>query len=82
MTPKLFRFAYICEFLLALAAIFTAWPEIGGEAALELMHWGLKFGFGVALAAGVVGYTKTIVDAEKMVTWRAMLAGWRPLCFS
>jgi hypothetical protein len=74
MTPKLLRFAYVCEFLLALAAIFTAWPEIGGEAALELMHWGFKLGFGITLAACAVGYTKTIVAADRIVTWRSV--GW------
>ncbi len=74
MTPKLFRFAYVCEFLLALAAIFTVWPEIGGEAALQLMHWGLKVGLGFALAAGIVGYTRSIVEAEKVANRRAF--GW------
>jgi hypothetical protein len=74
MTHKLIRFAYVCEFLLALVAIFTAWSEIGGQAALDLMHWGWKFGFSFALAACVVGYTATIVQTEKMVGLRA--AGW------
>jgi len=74
MTPKLLRFAFVCEFLLALAATFTAWPEIGGEAALELMPWSFKLGFGVALATCVVGFTATIVDAENVVSARS--AGW------
>jgi len=74
MTQKLLRFAYVCEFLLALMAIFTAWSEIGGQAALDLMHWGWKLGFGFALAACVVGYTVAIVTSEKIRTWRA--SGW------
>ncbi len=74
MTRNLLRFAYVCEFLLALMAIFTAWSEIGGQAALDLMHWGWKLGFGFALGACVVGYTAAIVSAEKVWTWRA--SGW------
>jgi hypothetical protein len=74
MTPKLFRFAYTCEFLLALAAIFTAWPEIGGEASLALMHWGFKLGFGFVLAAAVVGFTNTILTSENVISWRSV--GW------
>lgn len=72
MTPQLSRFAYICEFLLTLTAIFTAWPEIGGVAALELMHWGFKLGFGVALAAGIVACTRAMIDSERILTWRSM----------
>ena len=74
MTQKLFRFAYVCEFLLALVAIFTAWSEIGGQAALDLMHWGWKMGFGFALAACVVGFTMAIVNSEKIRCTRA--GGW------
>ena len=74
MTPQLFRFAYVCEFMLALAAIFTAWPEIGGEAALQLMHWSFKVGLGFALAASIVGYTRTLVGSEKATSIPAF--GW------
>jgi hypothetical protein len=72
MTQKLIRFAYVCEFLLALVAIFTAWSEIGGQAALDLMHWGWKLGFGCALGAGIVGYTSAIVASERMRNARAI----------
>jgi len=71
MTPKLLRFAYACEFLLALIAIFTAWSEIGGQTALDLMHWGWKLGFGVLLAGGAVGYTAAITGEEKIMNARA-----------
>jgi hypothetical protein len=60
--------------MLALVAIFTAWPEIGGEAALQLMHWSFKVGLGFALAASIVGYTTTIVTSEKATSVRAF--GW------
>jgi len=74
MTPQLFRFAYVCEFLLALTTIFTVWPEIGGEAALELMHWGFKLGFGVALAAVAVALTRTLIESNRVITWASV--GW------
>jgi hypothetical protein len=69
MTQKLFRFAYVCEFLLALTAVFIVWPEIGGEDALALMHWGFKVGFGAAMAVGIVAYTRTIVESDRIATW-------------
>jgi hypothetical protein len=72
MTQKLLRFAYTCEFLLALVAIFTAWSEIGGQNALDAMHWAWKLGFSLALALGIVGYTAAIVGEDKMVNARAV----------
>ncbi len=77
MTHKLLRFAYACEFLLALIAIFTAWSEIGGQTALDAMYWCWKLGFSLALSLGIVGYTAAIVGEEKMLNARAIrwLAG-------
>ncbi len=54
MTKKLLRLVYAFEFLIALIAIFTAWSEIGGQAALDLMHWGWKLGLSIALAFAIV----------------------------
>ena len=71
MTAKSLRLAYVCEFLLALIAIFSAWSEIGGQSALDLMHWGWKFGFGLALASSIVGYTAAIVADEALWTLRS-----------
>ena len=77
MTEKLLRFAYVCEFLLALVAVFTAWSEIGGQAALDLMHWGWKLGFSLTLSSGVVGYTAARVSGAKV--WRLGAGGWLTL---
>ena len=71
MNPKLLRFAYTFEFLMALVAIFTAWSEIGGQAALDLMHWGWKLGLSLALAGAIVLYTSAIVTAESIWTLRS-----------
>jgi len=71
MTYKLLRLVYVCEFLLALVAIFTAWSEIGGQAALDLMHWGWKLGLSVPLAAAIVAYTAALLSEDSIWTLRS-----------
>ncbi|MBV9157442.1 MAG: hypothetical protein JO097_14350 [Acidobacteriaceae bacterium] len=71
MTPKLLRLLYAFEFLVALVAIFTAWSEIGGQAALDLMHWGWKLGFSLTLAAAIVAYTASVVSEDSLWTLRS-----------
>jgi len=70
MNAKLLRLAYVCEFLLAIVAIYTAWSEIGGQGALDLMHWGWKLGFGLALAFSIVALTAALVHEEAWLTLR------------
>ena len=74
MTARLLRVIYAFEFLIAVIAIFTAWSEIGGQAALDLMHWGWKLGLSVALAAAIVAYTAAITDQEAI--WSLRSARW------
>jgi hypothetical protein len=74
MNDKLLRAAYAFEFLLAIVAIFTAWSEIGGQAALDLMHWGFKFGFSLLLALSIVAYTAALVGGESW--WSLRSARW------
>jgi hypothetical protein len=74
MTPKLLRLAYVFEFLVALVAIFSSWSEIGGQAALDLMHWGWKLGLGVGLAFALVGYTAALVSEDAV--WSLRSARW------
>ena len=71
MSSKLLRLAYVLEFLVAIIAIFTAWSEIGGQAALDLMHWGLKTGLSLVMAGSIVAYTEAIVTEESLWTPRA-----------
>jgi hypothetical protein len=71
MTPKLLRLIYAFEFLIALVAIFTAWSEIGGQAALDLMHWGWKLGLSLALAGALVAYTAAVVAEDSLWTLRS-----------
>jgi hypothetical protein len=77
MTSKLLRLAYVLEFLVAIIAIFTAWSEIGGQTALDLMHWGWKIGLSLAMAGSIVAYTAAIVTEDSLWTPRA--ARWLTL---
>jgi hypothetical protein len=72
-TPtKLVRLVYVCEFLLAIVAIFTAWSEIGGQSALDLMHWGWKLGLSIPLATCIVGYTAALVSEQRVWSFRVV----------
>jgi hypothetical protein len=70
MTAKLLRLAYVCEFLIAVVAIFTAWSEIGGQGALDVMYWPWKLGFGVALALAIVALTASLMAEDALLTLR------------
>ncbi|MBV8550246.1 MAG: hypothetical protein JOY54_03020 [Acidobacteriaceae bacterium] len=74
MPPKLLRVVYVGEFLLALVAIFTSWSEIGGQAALDLMHWAWKLGLSVSLAAAILAYTAALLSEERI--WSLRAARW------
>src|SRR5581483_6119985 len=77
MTPRLLRLVYAFEFLIALVAIFTAWSEVGGQAALDLMHWAWKLGLSVALALSFVLYNVSIVSEESL--WNMRSVRWLKL---
>lgn len=71
MNDKLLRLAFAFEFLVAIVAVFTGWSEIGGQAALDLMHWGFKFGLGLLLAFCIVGYTAAVTAGNSWWTLRS-----------
>ena len=77
MTPQVLRLVYAFEFLIALVAIFTVWSEVGGQAALDLMHWAWKLGFGVSLALCFVLYTAALVAENSL--WTVRSARWLAL---
>lgn len=74
MSPTLLRLVYVCEFLLALFTIFTAWSEIGGQATLDLMFWAWKLGLSVALAAAFVAWTAALLTEDSL--WNLRSARW------
>jgi hypothetical protein len=71
MNVKLLRLVYVCEFLVAMLAIFTSWSEIGGQAALDLMNWEWKLGFSLLLASAIVAYTAAILESDAFWTMRS-----------
>jgi len=77
MTPKNLRIVFLSEFLVAVIAVFTAWSEIGGQAALDIMPWGWKFGLGVGLAVAFVAYSAALLAGESL--WNARSAKWLAL---
>lgn len=80
MTPKYLRLVLMLEFFIAVLAVFTAWSEIGGQAALDLMPWGWKCGLGLGLSAAGVGYTSALVREDTL--WNARSAKWLSLVFA
>lgn len=72
MNLRLLRLVYAFEFLIALVAIFTSWSEIGGQAALDLMHWGWKLGLGLGIAGSIVAYTAAVVSEDSPWTLRSV----------
>ncbi len=74
MTPKVLRLVLTLEFLIAIVAIFTAWSEIGGQAALDLMPWGWKLGLALALALAIVRYTAALMEQDDF--WSIRSARW------
>jgi hypothetical protein len=77
MTPKYLRIIFLSEFLLAVIAVFTAWSEIGGQAALDIMPWGWKFGLGVGLSIAFVAYTAALLTGDSI--WNTRSAKWLAL---
>jgi hypothetical protein len=77
MNNNLLRLAYAVEFLIAQVAMFTAWSEIGGQSALDLMHWAWKLGFGLLLPAAIVAYTSAVVSQDSL--WTMSSTRWLSL---
>jgi hypothetical protein len=74
MSPRLLRLVYVCEFLLALFTIFTAWSEIGGQATLDLMFWAWKLSLSTGLAAAFVAWTAALLTEDSL--WNLRSARW------
>ena len=74
MTTQHLRLIYMLEFLVAVVAVFTAWSEIGGQGALDIMPWGWKLGLALALSGAIVGYSASLIASESL--WNARTAKW------
>ncbi len=74
MTPKYLRIIFLSEFLVAVIAVFTAWSEVGGQAALDIMPWGWKFGLGIGVPIAFVAYSAALLAGDSI--WNARSAKW------
>ncbi|MBS1874496.1 MAG: hypothetical protein JSU00_14870 [Acidobacteria bacterium] len=68
------RFALMCEFLLALVAVFATWSQVGGQGHLDLMMWCWKLLLGAGLSLAITGMTAALMRSEGvfsrgMVLW-------------
>ena len=65
MPPYLLRLAYVCQFLLALIAVWTVWSQVGGQTHLDLMPWYAKLTLSMSLSWVVVmGTMSAVADAS------------------
>lgn len=69
MPPYLLRLAYISEFLLAVIAILSLWPQVGGQGHLDLMPWYTKLALTAGLALAIVMGTASAVAHDR--AWNA-----------
>lgn len=72
MSTAWLRFAFICEFLLAVLAVFTLWSQIGGQGHLDLMPWYWKLGLGGGASVALVGLTAALMRQERLATRRVL----------
>ena len=68
------RFAYSCEFLLALICGFAVWSQVGGQGHLDLLPWYIKLVCGLALSWSIVRFTAGMVEQE--TAWNRRTRGW------
>jgi len=68
MSTAWLRFAYMCEFLLAVLSIFTLWSQVGGQGHLDLMPWYWKLALGGGASVAVVGLTVALMNQDRLMT--------------
>jgi hypothetical protein len=74
MDPRLFRIAYVIQFVITLMAIFEVWGQVGGQGHIDLMPWYSKLLLAVALALTTVKATSAAVARDKF--WNRVTAAW------
>ena len=74
MPPYFSRFAYICEFLLALLAVSVIWGQVGGQGHLDIMPWYWKLLLGCGACGAVVLFTKSLMERGRF--WNASTISW------
>ncbi len=77
MNTAWLRLAYAFEFLLATAAVFTLWSQIGGQGHLDMMAWHIKLVLGVGMSVAIVKMTAAAVEHER--AWNRSSLLWLAL---
>lgn len=77
MSPSWVRIAYSIEFLLSIAAVFTLWSQVGGQAHLDLMSPWWKLGLGLTMAVAIMRATVSAVNHEH--AWNRATILWLAL---
>ncbi len=75
MSTAWLRFAYVCQFLLAVVAVFTLWSQVGGQGHLDLMPWYWKLSIGCGACAAIVGFSAALVHSERVLNRRTIRWG-------
>ena len=68
MSTAWLRFAYMCEFLLAVLAVFTLWSQIGGQGHLDIMPWYWKLALGGGASLALVRLTGALMNHERVIS--------------
>lgn len=69
------RLSSALVFLLAWIAIWLAWPQVGGQGHLDLMHWGWKLGLPLGAAFAAAGAARAAMFAPRWLS-RGVLGWW------
>lgn len=80
MPPYLLRLAYVCQFLLALIAVWTVWSQVGGQTHLDLMPWYAKLTLSVTLSWVIVMATMAAVAEDRAWNRRVLIYVVIALC--
>jgi hypothetical protein len=77
MSTAWLRFAYMCEFLVAVLSVFTLWSQVGGQGHLDIMPWYWKLALGGGTSLAVVGLTAALMRQETLtarpVVWWSLV---------
>lgn len=74
LPPNWLRFAYSCEYLIALLVSVELWTQVGGQGHMDLIAWYLKLPCILLQAWCVVRFTAAIVEQAKI--WNLRTRWW------
>ena len=66
------RLSSAVVFLLAWIAAWLAWPQVGGQGHLDLMHWGWKLALPLGFAFAAAGFGNALLLARSWFSLRLL----------